>query len=284
MAFKLIFAALAAVSLAASSGAYQLPRSDQLQPLNPPIDNLIPLSAYIDGLLTNAERMKRGMGPARPSKFSDGSVTRREPSSTPTSPSNPEPTDVPTTTPGSGVIRIHDPSSSSTTLYWVSKDLNNFGEYGRTDDISKALTVTLGSDSGTFSIRTPSPACGCVSDLPFLGGIMGFATSGGDLKSSSADYAYLGATVETANGSPAVSGDNSFTRATGISKSIESSIWSISSDNSLTATWINADGAMVDAHILYYAADNVLSLTADPVSFVNNFGASPAVELILEAI
>ncbi|KAF5319012.1 hypothetical protein D9611_012712 [Ephemerocybe angulata] len=276
MAFKLIFAALAAVSLAASSGAYQLPRNAQLQSLNPPIDNLIPLSAYTDGQLTNAERMKRGMGPARPSRFSGGSVSRREPSSTPTSPSNPEPTDVP----GSGVIRISDLSSSSTTPYWVSKALNAFGEYGRTDDISKALTVTLGSGSETFSIGTTN---GAVPDLPFLGGIMGFATSGGDLKSNSPDYAYLGATVETANGSPAFSGDNSFTRATGISKSIESSIWSISSDNSLTATWINADGAKVDAHIVYYAA-NVLCLTADPVSFSNNFGESPAVKLTLEAI
>ncbi|KAF6753557.1 hypothetical protein DFP72DRAFT_1128929 [Ephemerocybe angulata] len=271
MAFKLIFAALAAVSLVASSGAYQLPRNAQLQSLNPPIDNLIPLSAYTDGQLTNAERMKRGMGPASPSRFSGGSVSRREPSSTPTSPSNPEPTDVP----GSGVIRISDLSSSSTTPYWVSKALNAFGEYGRTDDISKALTVTLGSDSGTFSIGTTN---GAVPDLPFLGGIMGFATSGGDLKLISM-YNCL-----AANGSPAVSGDNSFTRATGISKSIESSIWSISSDNSLTATWINADGAKVDAHILYYAADNVFCLTADPVSFSNNFGASPDVKLTLETI
>lgn len=137
--------------------------------------------------------------------------------------------------------------------------MNAFGEYGTTSGRDNALKVVLCGDSGAFSVWAPDAP---IADLAFVGGISGAVNTNDNMSPSSYNYAYLGATVQSAqssdaseaslidflsslagaNGSPAVSGDNSFSRATSHSRNIESSIWSIGEDDALTLSWVNTNG------------------------------------------
>ncbi|KAJ3545282.1 hypothetical protein NMY22_g2501 [Coprinellus aureogranulatus] len=268
---RLLLTTLAAVSCAALGSASQLPRPNghELSP-NPPPDNLIPLSAYNgEGHLTNAERMKRGLGPRKP-HLSDRNVRRQGPS--PVSPPNPEPTPEPLCTGRTGYIRAHAGSPSPSDP-WLSRNMNAFGEYGTTTSLTNALTVTLCGDSGVFSIwATNSP----IADLPFLGGISGLVNTNDNMSPSIYNYAYVGGTVQTGNSLLAVSGDNSFSRATGYSRKIESAVWSIGSDNALTTSWVNSNGARVNGVIIHVSGtDDSFTFTAGYSDYVDQFGPSP---------
>ncbi|TEB38561.1 hypothetical protein FA13DRAFT_1808500 [Coprinellus micaceus] len=271
---------LITASFVAFSSASHLPRSNLQVSPNPPCKSLTPLAAYAnDGNLTNAERMKRGLALKKP-RFGGRTCStprRQDTSATPCNPhlplQTPEPTPEPLCTGRTGVIRAHAGNPSPGDPF-LSKTMNAFGEYGTTSSLSGALTVTLCGDSGAFSIWGTN---GPISDLPFLGGISGAVNSNDNMSPSSYNYAYVGATVQTANGSPAVSGDNSFSRATGNSRKIESAIWSLGSNDQLTTSWVNSNGREVNGVIVHVVSgtDDSFVFTAGYSSYVDMFGPSP---------
>lgn len=273
---RLLLSTLAAVSFVAFGSASHVPRNELELPVNPPHDNLIPLSAYgHGGVLTNAERMKRGLGLKKP-VIGDRNVRRTDPSGTPTGPNEPEPTPPSSTCTGrTGYIRTNLREGASGDR-WLSKSMNDFGEYGYTDTRSPdtALKVTLcGNEGEIFDILSHNSPAG--SDIPYLGATTGYGSTSDELSSDSPNYAYLCATVQTPNGSPAVSGDNSFSRATQMPRNIESAIWSIDSNDKLSASWVNTDGSRVNTAILYSSSAAAFLITAGPQAHRGEYGQAP---------
>ena len=120
--------------------------------------------------------------------------------------------------------------------------------------------------------------------MPFFGGIVGVFSTNNNLGPGSYNYTYVGGTVQTPSGSPPTSGANSFTMATGISRAIESSIWSIVGGTVLTPGWVNTDLSRPATFVQYYTSDNVLLLTGDPAAFNTQFAISPVVTLTFEGV
>jgi hypothetical protein len=78
------------------------------------------------------------------------------------------------------------------------------------------------AQAAPFSIHTFG---GPDNNFPFLGGIVGFASSSNDLSAGSSNYLYLGGTAATTPpGAGPTVGANSFTAATGINERIETAI------------------------------------------------------------
>jgi hypothetical protein len=160
-------------------------------------------------------------------------------------------------------------------LGFVSAAFNRFGEYGVTTDVNNRLTVSFSGTSQFPLTASNAPN----TNLPYVGGIVGFASTSDDLNTGSYNYAYLGGTVQTPANSPPVSGENSFTLATGIPEKVESAIWSISASNVLTAQWVNTDLSKPATYEMFYTPDNVLTLTGDKTVFASTFSPSAPVVL-----
>ena len=152
---------------------------------------------------------------------------------------------------------------------WISKTWNEFGEYVTTELESDALTVTthVGSQQLMVAVDGPNPA------LPYVGGIVGFSSPSNDLRPGSANYTYLGGTGATAPGSPAVAGTNSYTNATRQDRDIQSAIWTLGGDLSLSPQWVNMDGTVAATSTLE-AAGFIMVLSGDPAAFDAGFGGS----------
>lgn len=114
--------------------------------------------------------------------------------------------------------------------------------------------------------NSPNPS------YPYLGGIVGSASTSNDLLAGSYNYVYLGGTGLSSAGAAPQSGGNSFTAATSIAESYESAIWSLGAGNLLTAQWVNAD---LSTQVTYAAlVQGVLVLTGDLTAFRNTFGSA----------
>lgn len=263
-----VLTVLAAISFAVSgsASAVESPPCDGALSPNPPAENLIPLAPMTrEPHLSNGERMRRGLGLNKP-------VYKKR--ATATSTSTPSPTPVaPVCTGRAGYIRTHAGSRSEDDPY-LSRSMNAFGEYGTTSGRDNALKVVLCGDSGAFSVWAPDAP---IADLAFVGGISGAVNTNDNMSPSSYNYAYLGATVQSANGSPAVSGDNSFSRATSHSRNIESSIWSIGEDDALTLSWVNTNGARVNGVLIHVVSgtEDSFVFSAGYSAYIDQFGPSP---------
>jgi len=164
----------------------------------------------------------------------------------------------------SGYITVNNSSQ------YVSKVLNSYGEYVITTNLADALTVSFNPGTAPFSIAATNNSGSYT--YPYFGGILGFASNSANIAAGSYNYLYLGGTGLTAAGSVPSSGGNTFTAATGITESFESSIWSISSTFVLTPQWVNSDTS-TPATVLVDNA-GILLLTGDPAVFAGTFGHS----------
>ncbi len=172
-------------------------------------------------------------------------------------------------TPGctvTGTVQITD-TSSNTSIGFVSNVWNSFGEYVSTTTPSQYLSVSVpvGNAVDVTALNGPN------ATFPQVGGIQGFASTSANLGAGSFNYAYLGGTTHTAPGATPTSGPNSFTAATGIPETFESSIWSLGGTGSLTPQWVNTDASSPATHLVVITG--ILVLTGDTTAFGSTFGA-----------
>jgi hypothetical protein len=114
---------------------------------------------------------------------------------------------------------------------------------------------------------------------PYIGGILGFTSSGSDFATGSYDYAVIGATTATAVHATPATGPNAFTAATGIPEPIQSAIWSLSNGNILTAQWVNSDSSTPKTYIV--DSSGILALTGDPTQLQNVLGTKVSVDTLM---
>ncbi|KAJ3482531.1 hypothetical protein NLI96_g6928 [Meripilus lineatus] len=204
---------------------------------------------------TNAERFRRGLGPAPPKRRNNRSPLKAR--------SSPTPCTVTT-----GVISVVQDSTNG----YLTSTANSFGEYGFTTSLDSALRVSLcPTDDSPFVI---TPLNGPFLSFPYLGFVTGFANTDPDLKAGSANYAYLTGTILTAAHATPAELPNAFTAASGVAESIESSVWSMDVNGVLSAAWVNRDGSSQTYSLYYVPSSAAFALVGDYNAFSSNFGAA----------
>ncbi|OJT15406.1 hypothetical protein TRAPUB_8035 [Trametes pubescens] len=117
-----------------------------------------------------------------------------------------------------------------------------------------------------------------LSDFPFFGGIMGFASADDNISDANSNYVYIGGTTEVSFG-PAQDAKNGYSAASGTERDVESALWTLA-DGALTMHWSNTDGTPAQgAHILYVPSADALVLTGNVDLFRARFGPAPEVVL-----
>ena len=71
-----------------------------------------------------------------------------------------------------------------------------------------------------------------------------------------------------------MSSPNSFTTATGISKGVESAVWNVAADGTLTISWVNTDGSVnSDLTIVRNQSDDFFMAVGDLSATEDEFGS-----------
>ncbi|KAJ7592677.1 hypothetical protein C8J56DRAFT_480945 [Mycena floridula] len=184
---------------------------------------------------------------------------------------HPKPSSTPQPQLKRGFVEMLDADNGSP-VGFVSKNFNLVGQYTVTEDRSEALGVQIDTAAAANGFVSMQSVNGPDSSHPFFGAIGGWTSASDDLGPGSPEvigYATLGAVLETlAHSTPQVAG-NSFTTLTQIKEPIESAIWSLSDDGTLSARWVNTDGSR--PQVFAGVIENTLILTGDKAAFRDSF-------------
>ncbi|KAH9884496.1 hypothetical protein C8Q73DRAFT_749420 [Cubamyces lactineus] len=241
-----------------------LPDSDLVNPTGI-VTRSLPLSPADAHGLTNAQRLARGLPPRSPRLNTRRRALQARQSATPCS--------LPQV---SGLVQINDAASGSSIGY-LSRAANSFGEYGLTTDASAALSVTLRRcDSLTDPFELG--ALNGLANYDNVGGVTGFANTDDNLGPGSGNYVYFAGTNSVPRG-PAQSAPNAFSQASGRPEDVESAIWTVPDNvaadapTPLVPSWVNSDGSVAsDAVIAYVGSSNAFVITGDVTAFSSRFG------------
>ncbi|KAG5646137.1 hypothetical protein DXG03_004376 [Asterophora parasitica] len=229
--------------------------------LNPPASVLVssyhPVSQIAARGLSNAKRLASGLPLKPPSRRRRPFVARAQPSGVVLT---------------QGYILAKDGDGNP--VGYVNKAQNAYGEYvvdtDDTDPNDRLIVAIYLADapSGTANIQTIN---GPDADLPFFGGIVGYASTSNDFNPLSFNYAFVGGTAPTPPNSPAISGSNTYSKRTNDQKAFESAIWTLDGNTyQLTPQWINSDGSSPTTYL--GLSNGIVTLTGDIDAFVNSFG------------
>ncbi|KAK7466070.1 hypothetical protein VKT23_004794 [Stygiomarasmius scandens] len=266
LAFTLPTALAAPTSTFTSHSPTFNPRDEDLL-LSPRSRIAIPQS------LTNAQRLKAGLPPKAPRRFRSKDDYD---SPLPGSPYPPYP--MPSSHPGSqtrGFIQVSE-SSTGNVIGFVGNSFVLDGEYGiilpsapREERLLVNVNRGMGGAQGIRTSNSPD------DKFPYLGSILGFGSPSGNLGPGSFSYTYIGGTNKrTAPGSQPQALSNSFTASTGINREVESSVFTLHPDDSVTIQWVNEDSwAHESPSYIGVIASNILFATGDKGEFSRVFGA-----------
>lgn len=236
----------------------------ELSLFNPSVVPTVPAGAAITQLeariMTNAKRLAAGLPLNPPHKrASRTSAARRG-----------TPSNVPSNNNVQGYVQVRDLSTGAPQGY-LSNTYNSFGEVGLTTDSSNALVVSLDlTVSGPINIQTVN---GPYAAYPYLGAINGFSSTNSIFGLSSFNYAYIGATIETDAGAPAVTADNAFSASSGTPATVESGVWHYNpSNNAITLQWVNPDSSEPATYLAYTQSSEGFFITGDLAAWEGSFG------------
>jgi len=214
---------------------------------------------------TNAERLARNLPIKPPTRRMRESARRSQPSS------------VPQVT-MRGIIKVSD-STTSETLGYISKNTFSKAQYRYQPSLDDALIVNINVNYGTNSISDARIMAenSDMDGLPLLGLIQGRDSTTADMSHESYNYAYIGGMAlpgTSPNSLPLTSPENSYTRATGTSRSAASDVWNVDfTTGALTMSWVNQDGSK--PNIERFVQSTALYIGGDRDAFVSRF-PSPA--------
>lgn len=163
--------------------------------------------------------------------------------------------------PKTGVVHVKSVDGNNECGYLSGKpnqyDLK--GQFSCTSQKEDALIVHASCDAPKFDLV----ALNLKTPYPFVGGVVGVASTDRNLNPGSPNYAYISGVEHTAFGSAAQSGGSSFTDATNITSTVESSIWTINDSSQLVPHWVNDDGTTPATSIAWFTNVNELYFTGD---------------------
>ncbi|KAH6916728.1 hypothetical protein BKA70DRAFT_1555360 [Coprinopsis sp. MPI-PUGE-AT-0042] len=260
---KFSFALLAALAAPLLAGAVSVPHESRAQSLNPHnVELHDPLAIEPQGdNLSNGERFRRGLNPKSPRHVHTPTRAQaaRRAAASPVS--------------RTGYFKIVKAEDDSN-VGFVGKSFNGFGEYGLTNKVEEVLPISFShasGDSDLFDISNHNPDQSSI--YPNVGFTNGFASTSEDFSNGSFNYAYLTGVQAGKNAASDSNKPNSFTVATGVPKSSQSTVWSFdAASNTFSVEWSNADDASFPADLVYYGPNNVVAATGDYDKFADTFG------------
>lgn len=172
-----------------------------------------------------------------------------------------------------GVIRV---SNTSTVLGYISRSyvIPQVHRFATTPSITDAMNVTLSIGAGNATDikinNGPDPS------YPYLGFVVGPASSNNDLAPGSYNYLLLTASKQTASGSTPSNVGNAYSTE----QLSESAVWTTASSNTISAQWVNSDGSKPLTTLVFQAGG--LLATGDEASFNQKYpGAVNAIFTIV---
>ncbi|KAG8942460.1 hypothetical protein FRC04_003628 [Tulasnella sp. 424] len=191
------------------------------------------ISARAIDVLTNAQRFARGLPPKKPKLIQGSPVRRQQPSSTPSDSYR-------------GYIQVNRADGSGT-LGYISQSSLSGAQTRYQSDTSTALIVDFklpaGATSGStldFTIESSDLS----GNYQYLGLVQGRDDNDSDIAAGSYQYLYIAATAQTAPNATPRNAGNSYSSATGRSRTSESAVWSFDgTTNAITVQWVNSDGS-----------------------------------------
>ncbi|KAJ7664741.1 hypothetical protein B0H17DRAFT_1255986 [Mycena rosella] len=205
-------------------------------------------------LLTNAQRLKRGLPPLPP-------VARWSPTRHALAP-RASPVLCTTTQTISGLIEVTD---SSTGVFYGYVTTDYFMGYSTVDPTEnlRTVSITISCNPNADDLVGLNVASG-TDDHPYFGAIMSYYATDNDMSSATDNYAWMG-TTDLTTAVPTVVG-NSPQDAQGAEQASESRVWTYDpATAALTLTWYNTDGSAgttipVKVGSILYATGNVEQL------------------------
>ncbi|KAH7338105.1 hypothetical protein B0J17DRAFT_660803 [Rhizoctonia solani] len=272
----LVVAATAVVAQPAKRGLH----------LNPPKDTLHEVKwaelppAPIEPL-TNAKRFAQGLPPLYPKRrnpnrgFHHGAVHARQGTRVASAPRAETSPSVPSSNKCNILVKN---SSTGQELGFISKEWNNYAEYGPLQsDQDGALEVSFSASPDTRTNQIDMITTNGMSAAhPFLGAAVGYGSDDENIGAENANYLFLVGTTQTPAGSPpSTDANNSFSEVSGTEAASESAIWSYDpTSRALIIQWVNSDGSSADADILWSSEEgnDLFTLTGDASAFKEKYG------------
>ncbi|KAJ7185514.1 hypothetical protein C8R46DRAFT_1207668 [Mycena filopes] len=217
-------------------------------------------------ILTNAERLTRGLKLLPPKRRSGTAALARRSAGAPLT--------------KSGVAQIL--AADGTSLGYIAENTNNNNHFGLTTEKSAALGLQFTIDSTVVgaSQLDIGAATSYAAAWPLMGAIDGVVNTSDNLSAGSTNFAYIQGVTHTPPSSPPASVSNSYPSA----ENCESAIWSYNAlTNALTAQWVNTDGSLPPTAIAFVSGSNALLITGDYTAFSQAFATSQLVTLVFAA-
>ncbi|KAF9018190.1 hypothetical protein BDZ89DRAFT_1074129 [Hymenopellis radicata] len=169
---------------------------------------------------------------------------------------------------------------------FVGKKFNAFGEFTLATHEHDRLLVRLDMSTAMWSPISIGLVDGPEPSLPFMAGIVGFASTSQDLTSDSPNYIYLGVSgARTTPSNSAQAGITSFSDVTGIKETAIvrgklRHIFSHDHDGCFDILWVNGDASKIKAFLGVVDQDgSPIIATGNKEMFEHEFGPTRWVNL-----
>ncbi|KAF2816474.1 WSC-domain-containing protein [Mytilinidion resinicola] len=155
--------------------------------------------------------------------------------------------DTPVTVTKHGIIQVSN-SATGASLGYLSKNALNAAQYAYTPLEGNALTIQLDvPTTGTTAAGLRITALNGNTGFPLLGLVQGRDSTSASLAAGSYNYVYVAGVNGAPAGSVPQSGANSYSAVTGLARSSESDVWTLTlATGALVPQWVNPDGSSPD--------------------------------------
>lgn len=232
------------------------------------VDLALPAPVPVRITLTNAERMRRGMGPMAPYRKRSSRVANA-----------PRASCAPVAT--QGYIEVYD-ASSNVQLGYISHTYDFQNSYTYTALESGAQVFKIPATNQYNTLINIEAVNGPDSDFPLIGGVGG--SGGFELGQGRSDYVYLSGVGSTNAGStPSDDAGNSI-ESLGYEAPSESAIFALSCNLELGVQWVDDIGFTTpkSENFFYDPSVDYIGVTADLAAFNDAFPGEGGIPLTLK--
>lgn len=274
MLFRALLATLAAATVVFGAAVDVDTEPAQFNPTAKPLATPI-YDDVADVPLTNAERLRQGLGPLPPKmkRFGFGIHAPGPVRPPPSEPSAavPQPSGGPITDPPivfEGIVQVTD-AKTGQVIGYVSEKMSRQGQLRVDRNYRTPLEVSFTTTRANQQPGSIKITHGDSRSGKYFGAVASQWMHGGRMNNEKNAFAYLARTAQTKPGVGPMSVANSIFSMLGMRLKAESTIWTAQQfTGELSSSWTNTGGKTIDTTIFYYKSANALALSGNPDAFM----------------